>query len=185
MKEIGIFKITHTKRDFKKEQHLVRHFKYQKWPSYAPLLFKRTEIINPFLDWIISTNHENRLEFQLIVKPFYPLFFLWCKISFPTLFPNLKSITSFPFTVKTMVTQPTTPLSILLAKPEEIFILFINQFLLVRRPQITITNYFLFIFIIYSIIYFWGTLECLWWYILRHYIIPNTYSITLKHATNV
>ena len=44
--------------------------------------FYATETTNPFLNSIVSANHEKGKEFQAMVKSIYPLLFLLCTISF-------------------------------------------------------------------------------------------------------
>ena len=57
------------KRDFMIEKQIAQH-------SANPLPFSETQLINSFLNSIISAKYEKGEEFQPIVKSLYPLLFL-------------------------------------------------------------------------------------------------------------
>ena len=54
------------------DQHLARHLVYYVEFLSNPPPFLCRQIITPFQNLIISTNHEKGLVFQPIVKPLYP-----------------------------------------------------------------------------------------------------------------
>ena len=60
-------RLKHVKRDFIIEKQIARHYMYTPNVYQNPLQFYANQTINPFLNSMISANHENSL---------YPLLFL-------------------------------------------------------------------------------------------------------------
>ena len=75
------------KRDFTIEKQILPNILlFSKCPFY-PLHFYATQMINPFLDSMISANHGKVEGLKPIVKSLYPVLFLYCKISFESSVP--------------------------------------------------------------------------------------------------